>query len=157
MSRIMRAYADGRTAAAAGSALNTNPFSAGQAEYDLWADGWNSYGDEANPVTQTKDFCAEPKGGGFSLAVDSATLTLDAGNGTITATVTQNSVATENIALTAVSDDEAVCTVAGDGDTDASGEVEFTVTQVADGTATVTVSTTLGTTATVAVTSTNTP
>ena len=99
----------------------------------------------------------KPEGGGFSLAVDSATLTLDAGNGTITATVEQNGVAAENIALTAVSDDEAVCTVAGDGDTDASGEVEFTVTQVADGTATVTVSTTLGTTATVAVTSTNTP
>jgi hypothetical protein len=147
-------YCEGRTAAAAGAASSTNPFTLGQMEYDMWLDGWNSYGEEA---VITRDKCANPKGGGFSLAVDSATLTLDAGNGTITATVEQNGVATENIALTAVSNDEAVCTVAGDGDTDASGEVEFTVTQVADGTATVTVSTTLGTTATVAVTSENTP
>ena len=155
--RSQRAYCDGRTAAAAGSALSANPFSAGQAEYDLWIDGWNSYGEEANPITQTKDFCAEPKGGGFSLAVGSATLALDSATDTITATVTQNSVATENIALTSASSDEAVCTVAGDGDTDASGEVEFTVTRVADGTATVTISTTLGTTATVAVTASGTP
>jgi hypothetical protein len=122
----------------------------------MWLAGWNSYGEE-EAAGHTKDFCTAALGGGFSLAVDSATLTLDAGNGTITATVTQNSVATENIALTAESSDEAVCTVAGDADTDASGEVAFTVTQVADGSATVTISTTLGTTATVAVTSINTP
>ena len=150
-----KAYCEGRAAAAASAAITTNPFTLGQMEYDNWRDGWNSYGEEY--VSPAKDGCSTSRGGGFSLAVDSATLTLDAGNGTITATVTQNGVATENVALTAVSDDEAVCTVAGDGDTDASGEVEFTVTQVADGTATVTVSTTLGTVATVAVTSTNTP
>jgi hypothetical protein len=122
----------------------------------LWRDGWNSYGEEANPLTQTKDFCAEPKGGGFSLTVDE-TLTLDSADDTITALVEQNDVATENIALTAESSDTDICTVAGDGDTDASGEVTFTVTRVADGTATVTVSTTLGTTASCAVTASGTP
>jgi hypothetical protein len=153
--RATKVYAEGRHAAYKGAAANTNPHTSGSHEYDMWAAGWTSYGTEA--VSNTRDVCAEPKGGGFSLAVDSETLTLDAGNGTITATVTCNAVATENIALTAESSDTDVCTVAGDGDTDASGEVEFTVTQVGDGTATVTISTTLGTTASVAVTSENTP
>ncbi len=149
-----RAYCEGRAAAAAGSAISTNPFTVGQMEYDVWRDGWNSYGEEA--ATTARDGCAEARGGGFSLTVD-ATLALDSASDTITATVTQNSVATENIALTAASSDEGVCTVAGDADTDASGEVTFTVTRVADGTATVTVSTALGTTAACVVTATGTP
>jgi hypothetical protein len=82
---------------------------------------------------------------------------LDSADDTITATVTQNGAAAEGVALTAESSDEGVCTVAGDDDTDASGEVTFTVTRVADGTATVTVSTALGTTASCAVTASGTP
>jgi len=68
--------------------------------------------------------------------------------------VEQNGIATENIALAAESSDEAICTVAGDGETDENGEVDFTVTRVANGAATATISTTLGTMAAVAVTAT---
>jgi hypothetical protein len=147
--RLEKAYCEGRHAAYKGAAANTNPFDDEWGEYAQWAAGWASYGAEA--VSNRKDACADLKGGGFSLTVD-ATLTLDSATDTITATVTQNSVVAEGVALTAESSDEAICTVAGDGDTDASGEVTFTVTRVANGTATVTISTTLGTTAECAVT-----
>lgn len=150
----MKSYCAGRSAAATGAALSDNPHPAGHAEHGIWADGWRSYGFEA--VQNTKDICDYPKGGGFSLSVGSGTLALNAATGTITATVEQNGIATENIALAAESSDEAICTVAGDGDdeTDENGEVDFTVTRVANGAATVTISTTLGTMAAVAVTAT---
>jgi len=148
----MKSYCAGRSAAATGAALSDNPHPAGHAEHGIWADGWRSYGFEA--VQNTKDICDYPKGGGFSLSVGSGTLALNAATGTITATVEQNGIATENIALAAESSDEAICTVAGDGETDENGEVDFTVTRVANGAATVTISTTLGTMAAVAVTAT---
>jgi hypothetical protein len=152
MSKIMKSYCAGRSAAATGAALSDNPHPAGHAEHGIWADGWRSYGFEA--VQNTKDICDYPKGGGFSLSVGSGTLALNAATGTITATVEQNGIATENIALAAESSDEAICTVAGDDETDENGEVDFTVTRVANGAATVTISTTLGTMAAVAVTAT---
>jgi hypothetical protein len=59
-------------------------------------------------------------------------------NDIVTATLTLDGVAVEGVALTGTSSDTDVATVTGDGNTNASGQVAFTVTSVAAGVATVT-------------------
>lgn len=145
MNRLKKALAEGRKAAALGSASSTNPHAAGSAEWDAWLAGHTSWSADTNDVT--RDFCSRARGGANALTWASSTLALDAATKTLAANWKVDGSNTSGKTLTATSGNTDLFTVSAAGTTDASGNKTFTLTRVANGSADITVATAGGRTA----------